>query len=486
MVLMTELSQGSRKLPPPAESSPFAEGWEDLQPQTAASVVGGVGTTDTFADSPANAQLNAGDASRAIWSESLQALLEQPPVSLPQHLMLGGILFTGIIGAWAWFGTLEEVSVAQGQLAPQGEVYQVQPPIAGEVIRLAVKEGDYVEQGQTIAELDHRLIEKEIERLTYSLNAYRQKLAQTKALIQQTRLGLSTLQAIARADVAVRQSSIAEERAVIATNEQMLSQLQVDREAQVERMERLTKLVDRGAFAEDHLFQVEQELRDRDRSITQTQGLAEQSNATIIQLQAELAQTQAMAQKNELDATKQLQQLNIEATQLESSIQETQAMLERSQTELAQATLVAPVSGTISALEVANEGVVMQPGQTIAEIAPSTAPLVLSALLPSEKAGLVKTGMPVNVKLNAFPYQDYGIVTGTVQTISPDAKAHEQMGTVYQVEVTLDATTMTHEGERIDLKAGQTATAEIIVRKRRIISLILDPIRKLQKGNLSL
>ncbi|NJL46286.1 MAG: HlyD family type I secretion periplasmic adaptor subunit [Leptolyngbyaceae cyanobacterium SM2_5_2] len=400
--------------------------------------------------------------------------------------MLGGILFTAIVGTWAWFGSLEEVSIAQGQLAPLGEVYQVQPATAGEVIRLAVKEGDHVDQGQTIAELDQRLIEKEIERLSYSLNAYRQKLAQTKALIQQTRLGLSTLQTISRADIAARQSSIAEEAAAIATNERMLSQLQVDREAQLARMDRLAKLVERGAFAEDHLFQVEQELRDRDRSIIQAQGMAEQSSATIAQLQAELDQTKAMAQKNELDATKQLQQLQIEATQLEASIQETQALLERSQTELAQATLVAPVSGTISALEIDNVGVVLQPGQTIAEIAPSTAPLVLSALLPSEKAGLVKTGMPVNVKLDAFPYQDYGIVTGAVHAISPDTKAHEQMGAVYRVEITLDATDITHEGESVAFKAGQTATAEIIVRKRRIISLILEPIRKLKRDSLSL
>jgi HlyD family secretion protein len=400
--------------------------------------------------------------------------------------MLGGVVFTAIIGAWAWFGTLEEVSSAQGQLAPLGEVYSVQPPITGEVTRLGVKEGDTVKQGQIVAELDHRLIEKEIERLTYSLDANKQKLSQTELLIQQTRLGLSTLQTISRADIAARQSSIAQENAVIATNKQMLDQLYLDRQAQVERMERLTTLVNRGAFAEDHLFQVEQALRDRDRSITETQGRTEQSYSTIAQLQAELAQTKAMAEKSELDANKQLQQLQIDATQLEASIQETQALLERSQTELAQATLIAPVDGIVTTLEIANSGEVVQPGQTVAEIAPSTAPLVLLALLPSEKAGLVTTGMPVNVKLDAFPYQDYGIVTGTVLSISPDAKPHEQMGAVYQVEIALNETEIHHEGSQVALKAGQTATAEIIVRKRRLISVILEPIRKLQSSNLSL
>jgi HlyD family secretion protein len=94
--------------------------------------------------------------------------------------------------------------------------------------------------------------------------------------------------------------------------------------------------------------------------------------------------------------------------------------------------------------------------------------------------------MPVNIKLDAFPYQDYGVVAGSVLTISPDTSPHEQMGMVYQVEVMLDIKTIKHEGKVVPLRAGQTATAEIIVRRRRIMSLVLDPIRKLQKGNLSL
>ncbi len=425
-------------------------------------------------------------ADRALWSDSLQAVLEQPPASLPQALILGGIVFTAIAGAWSWFGTLEEVSFAQGRLAPQGEVYKVQPSVSGEVTDILVKEGDSVALGQTIAQLDHRLVEKEIERLTYSLNAYRQKLGQTQTLIQQTQLQLNTLQSIARADIAARHSSIGQEKAVVETNQRLLSQLQLDHQAQADRMVRLQALVERGAFAEDQLFQVEQALRDRDRSITETEGSTERSTSTMAQLEAELAQTQAMAQKSELEATQQLQQLQIEATQLEASINETQALIERTQTELSQARLVSPVSGVVSALGIANVGEVLQPGQTVAEIAPSTAPLVLAALLPSEKAGLVEVGMPVNLKFDAFPYQDYGIVTGQVLSISPDAKVDEAMGAVYRVDVALDNISIDHEGDAVALRAGQTATAEIVVRKRRIISLILEPIRKLQKGNISL
>lgn len=458
-----------------------------LSAESAAKIWGGTATPST---APENQETShpgpASNAAEPDWSDSLQSLLEQPPSALPQRMMLGGLLFTAIVGAWSWFGTIEEVSFAQGQLEPQGDVYKLQSAVAGPIVDIFVKEGETVQQGQTIATLDHQLVEKEIQRLEQSLEAYQQKLQQTTQLIQQTQAELNTLQAIAAANIASRQSSIAQEMSVIQTSETVLQQLQTDRQAQTQRLARLNDLVKRGAFAEDQLFQVEQALRERDRTLTETRGSIERSHSTITQLQAELAETQAMAEKQALEAAKQLQQLNIEATGLASKIQETQTLLERSQTERNQALLLAPVSGVISALNVSNTGEVMQAGQTIAEIAPSTAPLVLSALLPSHEAGLVDVGMPVNVKFDAFPYQDYGMATGEVLSISPDAEMNETTGAAYRVKIGLDDLDMEHEGKIISLRAGQTASAEIVVQQRRIISLVLDPIRKLQKGNISL
>jgi hemolysin D len=421
------------------------------------------------------------------WSDSVQSLLEHPPASLPQYLIFGGIVFTAAVGVWSWFGTIEDVSYAQGQLEPQGNVYKIQPAIAGEVVNILVEEGDYIEQGQMLAVLDHRLVEKEIQRLEQYLASTRQKLGQTQRLIQQTQSELQTLQSMAQANVAARQSTILQEQSTVATNQRILNHLQVDRLAQTDRLARLLELVERGAFAEDQLFQVEQALRDRDRSITETQGSIQHSAGAIAQLEAELAETQAMARKQELEAHKQLQQLYIEATDLEATLKETQTLLDRSNTERQQAMLVSPVTGLVSTLEVANIGEVLQPGQTFAEIAPGTAPLILSALLPSQEAGLVSANMPVNVKFDAFPYQDYGVVTGHVLAISPDAEVDEDTGAAaYRVNIVLDRLHMEHEGEMVNLNPGQTATAEIVIRQRRILSLILDPIRKLKKDNISL
>lgn len=487
-----------------ATSSPFAaeafdakniaqSEFELLKTDQAAKVIGGAfssrtstpaSTTDVNSSSVPStptAKLN-----QTAWSEALQTVLEQPPAALPRNIILGGFLFAAVVGTWSWFSTVEDVSFAQGKLAPKGDVYRVQPAVSGEVIHLYIEEGDRVEQGQKIAEIDHQLIEKEIQRLEENLNAYQLQLGQTAALMQQTQSELNILQAMSQADMAARRSSLMQEQATIATHEKMLAQYEADRQAQVGRMRRLEELVEKGAFAEDHLFQLEQSLRDRDRSIVETQGGIERSIAAIDQHKAEMNQTKATAKKQILATQEKLQQLEIEATDLKSNIREVQILLDKSRAELGQTVLVSPITGVISSLEVANKGEVLQVGETVAEIAPASAPLILSTALPSQEAGLVEEKMPVNIKFDAFPYQDYGIITGTVTSISPDAEVDEEIGAVYHVEIDLDQASFEYEGKSVPLKAGQTATAEIIVQRRRLISLVLDPIRKLQKGKISL
>jgi HlyD family secretion protein len=122
----------------------------------------------------------------------------------------------------------------------------------------------------------------------------------------------------------------------------------------------------------------------------------------------------------------------------------------------------------------------------IAEIAAQDSPLVLRAILPNQEAGFVKSGMPAQVKFDAYPYQDYGMIPGTVTAISPDTKPDEQLGEIYQVEIKLERSYVLANQQKIQFKPGQTATAEIVIRNKRIIDILLDPIRQLQKGGINL
>lgn len=477
------------------------------------------------------------------WSPALQNVLEQPPAAFPRQLLMGGLIFCLAFVSWAWLGKIEEVGHARGRLVPQGEAYKINPLDLGKIMRINVKEGETVKAGQVLVELDTQIASTEVDRLKQMVAGYQEQLNQKQALIEKSRQEANIRRVLAQANLQMQDALIDAAKSKATTSQELLAQLQTekkasqtrvnklkplkglskerlaqlrsDMKAHQERVARLKKLVADGALSREYLFNAQQELRaslaaitqnelqenantddrvyeaqksqrDRTSAITQQQGELKQSLVEIQSLQAQLNQKIAESNINQLEAQQRIQQLEVEKTQLKSQISETQNLLNRARTQLVQKFLYAPVNGVVSSLNVRNVGEVVQQGQTIAEVAPITAPLVLSASLPNSEAGFIKPGMAVQVKLDAFPYQDFGIVTGKVTSISPDAKQDEQQGLVYKVEVAIDRNSINANGQTIQFKPGQTATADIIIRRRRIADVLLDPLKQLQKGGIDL
>ncbi|MGB7444056.1 MAG: hypothetical protein WA919_23570 [Coleofasciculaceae cyanobacterium] len=97
--------------------------------------------------------------------------------------------------------------------------------------------------------------------------------------------------------------------------------------------------------------------------------------------------------------------------------------------------------------------------------------------------------MAVKIKFDAYPFQDYGVIEGKLKDISPTSKVKEtvqgQVAT-YDLKIELEQDCIPKSSECIPLRPGDTATAEVIVRQRRLIDFILDPFKKLQQGGLEL
>jgi hemolysin D len=484
---------------------------------------------------------NVADRS-ANWSTPVQNLLDQPPSAFPQQVMLGGVAFFLIFGTWAWFGEINEIGHARGELIHQGNVHKMQSVESGKISHLAVKEGEPIKAGQVIAELDTQQAQTEIDRLEEQIAAYEIQLVQTQSLIDRQRTESKTLAAISQADLEAQNAVIAQADKNASTIEslidslhediaesenrrqhltvrdditpELLDQLQDEIEANQTRIARLKPLVERGAISQDFLFQAERDLRNSqntllrtqlsdksDRTVdserlfvaeqsqrdlqsrlTESQGQLEQAQSERDRLLAQFAQKKAEGEKNQLQSHEQIGRLEVELTQIQAKLGETRNLLAIAQTQLEERFLYAPVDGVVLSSPIDHSGEVVQPGQVIAEIAPSSAELVLSAILPNKEAGFIELGMPVQVKFDAYPYQEYGLISGEVTSISPNTQPNEQLGEVYKIEIKLDRNYVTENQEKIYFKPGQTASAEIIIRRRRIIDIILDPIRQLKEG----
>lgn len=433
--------------------------------------------------SPSN--MTTAPADESNWSESLQTTLDHPPAALPRYMILVGFLFACMFGTWAWFGTMQDVSEAKGQLVPEGDTYKVQPVAAGEVAKLLVTEGDNIQAGETLVELNTDVLRSEADRLSDNLAALTSQLQQTQTLLNQTRYEADAQRAIANAEIQTQEAAMVESQANVSTHEDLVIQLSTDLDANESRLERLRSLLEEGAISTEYIFDLEQTLRDRHRIMTEQQGHVQQALAQSKQITAQLDVIRAESVRQALETQEKIKRLQLEADDLGAKMTETDTLLKAAQVHLDQMFLYAPVDGTVSSVNISNIGEVTQPGETVIEITPADTPLVLSALIPNREAGLVKTDMPVQIKFDAFPFQQYGVVPGKVLSISPDSKPDEQMGAVYEVEIVLDRDHVMHERKAVPLKAGQTASAEIVIKKRRIIDFLLDPIRQLRENPLN-
>jgi hemolysin D len=147
-----------------------------------------------------------------------------------------------------------------------------------------------------------------------------------------------------------------------------------------------------------------------------------------------------------------------------------------------------PVDGTVQQLAVHTVGGVVQPAQALMVIVPDGSDVEVEAQVLNKDIGFVHEGQRVRVKLEAFPFTDYGLVEGRVVTISRDAVQQDPPpgsegqskgqapGLIYAARIRLERNWIGVGGRRQPIGAGLAVQAEIKTGERRIIKYLLSPI----------
>lgn len=139
--------------------------------------------------------------------------------------------------------------------------------------------------------------------------------------------------------------------------------------------------------------------------------------------------------------------------------------------------LAAPISGKLTYMSVWSNNQNVTSGESVFVIAPNEdAQPVGKALLPVQGSGKVKTGQPVNIRLNNYPDQEFGYLKGRVRSVSPVPTAED----MYVVDIELPDGVRTNYGKELPLTREMKGTAEIVTEDMRLIERLLSPLRKLK------
>lgn len=389
-------------------------------------------------------------------------------------------LFSGAL-LWSVLGHVDIVAVAAGRIVVSQRTKTVQPLETSVVHRVLAQEGQLVQAGQVLVELDATQTSADQSSVQEQLRAATSEEQRSIALLQalqhlrppQGGEGQDSAQLQAQwQDISAKLGKLqAEQRrreAEIATVQASIDKIEATLPLAVQREADIQALSEQG-FMASHAGQdrrkerIEQEqdlLTLRARWLEATAALQESQQART----AYLAETRYALSERQAQAMLKRQQLTQENIKSAQRSRLTQ--------------LTAPVTGTVQQLAVHTAGGVVTPAQVLMVIVPKDGDVTAEVIIDNKDIGFVNPGQAVTVKLETFPFTRYGTLDATVQSVSADAVNDEQRGAIFPALLTLKQRHIQVDGKRIALSPGMNVTAEVKTGRRRVIDYLLSPVHR--------
>lgn len=432
-------------------------------------------------------------------------IMEKPPSPGLRWLLLSLCALFTITLIWSFVGKVDVVATASGKVIPSGNVKIIQPIEIGYVRKIHVKNGQHVEVGQLLVELDPTLASADAAQASQSLQTAEVISSRNTALLDHIRgrdgrfrAPSGTSNEIAATQDEFVRMSIAEYEGERAS----LIQQRAEREAELtgakaeisklrqtlplieQQLAARKELTERGYFSKIRLLEYEQQKVEHIQNIAVQEASAAKARAAMANIDAQLMRLKGSFGKNAVTELAEAQQ--------KTGLSREEVTKSARREEFQQ--LRAPVSGTIQQLAISTIGGVVQPAQALMIIVPDDATVVVEANIMNKDIGFIREGQPVRIKLEAFNFTDYGIIPGIVESISRDAidvsqpgqqqlrddqgRTQPQQGLVYATRIRLKQRTIRVRGRDQIIGPGLAAQAEIKTGERRIIDYLLSPIAK--------
>jgi len=424
--------------------------------------------------------------------------LQETPVHPAPRRFAYAIMALFIIALlWAILGKIDIVAVAQGRIVVSERTKLVQPLERSVVKRVLVQDGDKVQAGQPLVELDPTMASADKASVDEQVKAARSDTLRARAILEALMAGQPKPRANfpsnwPAADTASAQAQLAAEwsditaklaklgseinrrQAEISTARELVAKLEATLPIARQRERDVAKLAEEG-YMPGHAG--EDKTRER---IELERDLATQ--------RARLIETQAALRESESARTAFLAETRRTLSDREAQADSKHQIASQDQAKAGQreklTVLTAPVSGTVQQLAIHTAGGVVTEAQTLMIIVPDGAQVTAEVTMENKDVGFVSAGQAAEIKLETFPFTRYGTVAATVSRVSADAVNDEKRGALFPATLTLKATQIYVDGKLIRLSPGMNLTAEIKTGQRRVIEFLLSPIQR--TGNESL
>ena len=410
----------------------------------------------------------------------------------PQRTFVMLLLFSSTsVLLWAGSAKVDVIVRTEGQIIPAGKSQIVQHLEGGIVRKILVQEGQVVAAGQPLMELADVQTRSNLGQEQSKIDAWRGREARLLAELngQNTIVFPRTLTDpnVIRLETAAWQAR----RARLAEEVQVL---------QAQGMQKKNELVEINSKRQNLLEELDLAKKQHqvisglkknnaasELEVLDTQTRVQRLNSQIAEAANAAPRLQAAQSESESRVKEAIARFRAEAsselTQVREEIEKSSHEIGTDVDRLDRNIVRTPVAGLINKLNVTTIGAVVRPSEILLEITPSDQRIVIQTRSnPNDRANL-RRGLPVRVRVGAYDYATYGTFEGHVTEVSADTLSDEKGNRFYRVNVEVDVSTLMSGVRKPGvLVPGMSATADIAVGKRTILSYLLSPLLKFRDG----
>jgi len=398
-------------------------------------------------------------------------------------VLLGSLL------VWATFAKLDEVSVAMGEVVPQGQLKVVQHLEGGIIERLEVAEGKRVKSGQVLVQLDLASGGTNREELIVQLDGLVLRKARLSAQIANKepkfpvesskrrpnllRTEWQSYEAWKRA----LQTSLSVLEKQITQSEFEVKQLAAQRNAVLADLELSRQRLTMSASLLSEGLTPRMEHLVMKGEVEKLSGEAEVLKQSIPRAQASLAE--ARARYEEEKERNNRRSIENDAG-VELQIARVNELLNRASDQVRRAIIRSPIDGVVKNMRYHTIGGVVKPGEPIMEIVPISDRLVVEAQLNPVDRGYVQEGQRAVVKISTYDFVRYGSLDGVVDRIGASTNTDPNGQPYYQVVVRTSKTYLGDQQGLLPITPGMQATVDIHTGTRSVLNYFIKPVLKLR------
>lgn len=435
------------------------------------------------------------------FAPGLLAIQQSPPARLPRTMfyVVGTLFAVLVIGVCV--GKLDIIASADGRLVPQSYMKVVQPPDAGIVKEILVREGQLVAKGQVLLRMDPHDSDADLTTLTTQVALKSLQLRRVDAelagqpLLRQGDDPSDLFDHVQKQYRDRRQTYLDS----LAQANGALQKAKHDYDAGIEvlnKLQQVTPILKSQADAYADMgqggFAPQTTISDKQRAYLESQQDLRAQIANVQSLSSAISEASLQAA---VVAAKYRSDLQNERIEAETEYRKLTQELSKQGHKSSLLELRAPEAGIVKDLSTHTLGAVVTAGTVLLSLIPQDEPMVAEVMVRNEDVGFVNPGQQVKVKLAAYPFQRYGLIDGEVLQLWPDASEEDNSSkgsskderagvsgdrqlSSYKALIKLQHQTLSFDGNTLKLVPGMQVSAEINQGKRTVLEYLLSPVRK--------